>query len=278
MAKNFLFLTALTFLALSAYADQNEFCPPLAVRLMSYGKYQDTAWTHLPSIGVKYILIPVPEPNAVMEMKKKLEEHNLTAIVIRGETDLSKDSCIHQLEEQFKICAQLGTRYLFLSAKRNDAPKEEVYQRLRSAGEIAEKYNVTLVLETHPDLGTNGDVQVETMNAINHSRVRVNFDTGNITYYNKGTDAVTELKKSVPFVATVEFKDHNGEFETWNFPPLGKGIVNFPEILKILKEHHYNGPITIEFEGIKGVELTEEETKQAIETSVNYLRSLGCFK
>jgi len=261
----------------STFAEE-EFCPPIGVRLLSYGNYQESAWTHLPSIGVKYLFISVPPADQVADMIKKLNEHNLKVLVMRGEADLTQDACVQQLEEQFKICSQMGVHFLFLSAKRQETPKEVVYERLRRAGDIAEKYNITLVLETHPDLGTNGDVQIETMKAINHPRVRVNFDTANITYYNQNTDAVTELKKSIPYVATVEFKDHTGEFETWNFPALGQGKVNFPEILKILKEHHYKGPITIEFEGIKGVELNEDQIKEAIENSVKYLRSLGCFK
>ncbi len=278
MKRVSVFFFILSFLVTFSVFCEEEFCPPIGVRLMSYGNFQETAWTHLPSIGIKYILIPIPTPEQVGDMMKKLQEHGLKVLVMRGEADLTQDTCVQQLEEQFKICSQMGVHYLFLSAKRQETPKEVVYERLRRAGDIAEKYNVTLVLETHPDLGTNGDVQVETMKAINHPRVRVNFDTANITYYNQNTDAVTELKKSIPYVATVEFKDHTGEFETWNFPPLGQGKVNFPEILKILKEHHYKGPITIEFEGVKGVELTEEQTKEAIEKSVNYLRTLGCFK
>lgn len=257
---------------------EEEFCLPLGVRILSYGNFQDKAWEHLQSIGVNYIFIPVPKPEQTEDILNKLQQHNLKVLVARGEVDLTQENCLQQFKEQFEICKKLGARYMFISAKRGDTPKEVIFERLKKAGNIAEEYDITIVLETHPDLGTNGDIQVETMKAINHPRVRVNFDTGNITYYNKDTDAVTELKKSIPYVATVEFKDHTGEFETWNFPPLGKGKVNFPEILKILKEHHYRGPITIEFEGIKGVELTEEEIKLAIESSVNYLRGLSCFK
>lgn len=257
---------------------EEEFCPPIGVRLTSYGKYEEMAWTHLPNIGVKYIFISVPPADQVADMMKKLNEHNLKVLVMRGEADLTQESCVQQLEGQFQVCSQMDVHFLFLSAKRQETPKEVVYERLRRAGDVAEKYNVTIVLETHPDLGTNGDVQLETMKAINHPRVRVNFDTGNITFYNQNTDAVTELKKSISYVATVEFKDHTGEFDVWNFPVLGQGKVNFPEILKILKEHHYNGPITIEFEGVKGAELTEAQTKEAIENSIKYLRSLGCFK
>ena len=137
---------------------------------------------------------------------------------------------------------------------------------------------MTIALETHPDLGTNGDVHLQTMKQINHPNVRVNFDVANITYYNKNTDAVTELKKIIDYVATVELKDHNGQYKTWNFPALGKGVVDIPAVVRVLKEHNYTGPITIEVEGIEGVTWDEAETKQAIADSAAYVRSLGKFK
>ena len=95
--------------------------------------------------------------------------------------------------------------------------------RLRQAGDVARKHGVTISLETHPDLGTNARTHLEPMKTIHHPNVRVNFDTGNITFYNRGTDAVTELKQIVDYVATVEVKDHSGQYMTWNFPALGKG-------------------------------------------------------
>ena len=116
------------------------------------------------------------------------------------------------------------------------------------------------------------------MEKINHPNIRVNFDTANIHYYNKNTDAPTELKKIIDYVATVEIKDHNGEYEGWYFPALGEGIVDIPEVLRILDEHGYTGPITMEIEGIKGIEWDEATTKKNIAISAAYLRSLHKFK
>jgi hypothetical protein len=113
------------------------------------------------------------------------------------------------------------------------------------------------------------------MKQINHPNVRVNFDTGNITFYNKNTDAPTELKKVIDYVATVELKEHNGQYRTWNFPTFGKGVVNIASVLRILKENNYRGPITLEIEGIKGKPWDESQTKKAIADSAAYVRKLG---
>jgi inosose dehydratase len=116
------------------------------------------------------------------------------------------------------------------------------------------------------------------MQAVNHPNVRVNFDTANVTYYNTNTTAVDELRKSIGYVATVEFKDHTGGFETWDFPVLGQGVVDIPRIISMLRESEYTGPVTLEFEGTKGVELSQEQTLQAIADCVAYARSVGDFK
>ena len=106
--------------------------------------------------------------------------------MIRGQTDLGQPGCVDELAGQLATCEKLGVHYMFLSPRHTGVDKETAYQRLRRAGEIARKHGVIIALETHPDLGTNGDVHLETMRRINHPNVRVNFDTGNITYYNAG--------------------------------------------------------------------------------------------
>lgn len=251
---------------------------PLAVRLLSYGPYIEEGWAHLESMGVRHVFLSVPTSEEKAEIRAKLQAHHLQPVVFRGNADLASPDFSDQIRPQLETCREFGVKYLFLSAKRGETPKEEAYRRLRAAGDIARENGVIIALETHPDLGTNGRVQVETMQAIRHPNIRVNFDTANITYYNRDTSAVAELKTSIGYVATVEFKDHTGAWETWDFPVLGKGVVDFPEIVRLLRQAAYEGPVTIEFEGTKGVELTKEQLFQAIADSVSYARSLGVFE
>jgi len=249
----------------------------LACRLANYGKFQGAAWAHLPSIGFKYVFMNVIPPEEIEATKKRLAECGLKIAVIRGDTDLGRETCVDELAVQLATCEKLGVHYMFLSPKHNGVSKDVAYERLRRAGDVARKHGVTIALETHPDLGTNGDVHVETMRRINHPNVRINFDTGNVTFYNHNTDAATELAKCIDYVATVEFKDHNGQFETWNFPTVGKGIVDFSAVMKILTDHRYAGPITMEVEGIHGVEMSEAQIKKYVKESAEYVRSLGKF-
>ena len=200
-----------------------ELANPLAVRIMNYGKFADAAYTHLPSVGVRFLFLAVPKPEEVEALKKKLADHDMAALVLRGDTDLGRDTSVDELAVQLATCQKMGVKYMFLSPKHTGVGKDVAYEKLRKAGDIAKKHGVIIVLETHPDLGTNGDVHVETMKKINHPNVRVNFDTGNITFYNTGLDAATELKKCIDYVATMEVKDHDGKLQSWNFPRAGHG-------------------------------------------------------
>jgi sugar phosphate isomerase/epimerase len=250
----------------------------LACRLANYQEFEEVAWTHLPSIGIRHVFMGVPRPDQVETTRKRLAEHGLTAVVLRGDADLSLPSGVDRLAEQLATCEQMGVKFLFLSVKRHDVDQQVIYERLRRAGDLARKHGVIIALETHPDLGTNGDVQLETMKQVHHPNVQVNFDTGNIHYYNRGTDAPTELRKIVDYVATVELKDHHGESETWNFPALGRGVVDFPAVLQMLREHDYTGPVTLEIEGIKGIRRSRQDIERDLADSAAYLRSLGKFR
>ena len=263
----------------NACAARNDMEPlRLACRLANYGKFQEQGLAHISGMGLNYVFMNLPKAEEVDAVAAQLKALNLELIVARGETNLSTDDAIEDLRGQFEICKTLGLKYLFLSPKRHDAPKEEVYERLRKAGDAAADNDVILVLETHPDLGTNAAIHIETMKAIDHPNVRVNFDVANILYYNEGADPVEDLKACIDYVATVEVKDHDGKLESWFFPALGEGVVDFPDFFKVLRDHGYTGPITIEVEGIKGIEWSEADTHKAMEDSVRYLQSIETFK
>ena len=91
------------------------------------------------------------------------------------------------------------------------------------------------------------------MDEIAHPHVRLNFDTGNIAYYNRSADPCGELEQVKHLVANVHLKDNRGGFEDWYFPALGDGGgVDFTRIRQILDGVGFAGPYTIEIEGIAG--------------------------
>ena len=111
---------------------------------------------------------------------------------------------------------------------------------------------------------------LRTIEKINADNVFINFDTANLMVYGKG-NPVDAMRVFGKYVRDTHMKD--GFFPTCGdecgeLCQIGKGLVDFPTVLKMLDEVGYNGPLTIERE-IKG----EEQIKD-IRESIEYFRSL----
>lgn len=150
---------------------------------------------------------------------------------------------------------------------------------LRQIGDNAGELGVTVALETHKGPTQNADAMLELMGELNHPWVRLNFDTGNIAYYNRGFDPADELEKVKHLVRNVHVKDSRGGFEDWYFPAVGDGgSVDFARIRQILDGVGFRGPYTIEIEGIGGEpELGLDARQGRIARSVRHLRDCGYF-
>ncbi len=246
----------------------------IACRLLSYGKYQARGWSHLPEIGVHNVELPVPTPAELAGVRKQLADHGLKATSLQAKCDVTQANVVEVMQPQLQACADLGAKVCFLSAKAGETDPAVVWSHLRAIGDVAAKLGVTVALETHPDLITNGDRGRATMEAIKHPAVRVNFDTANVYFYNQNVTAVGELGKVIDYVASVHLKDTTGGYEDWTFPTLGTGVVDFAEVFRMLNARGFAGPFTMELEGTKGVELDEAGQLKYIADSVAYLRRI----
>ncbi len=162
----------------------------------------------------------------------------------------------------------------------NDAERALVQEHLRRLGDIAGELGMTLTLETHKGPTQRAAPMLALMDELAHPNVRINFDTGNIAYYNQGLDPAGELERVKHFVGSVHLKDNRGGFEDWYFPPLGEGgSVDFVRVREILDSVGFTGPYTIELEGIGGEpEPGLEARHQRVAQSVAHLRTCGYFE
>ncbi len=161
----------------------------------------------------------------------------------------------------------------------NDEERRVVVGHLKRLGDLADEVGIDLTLETHKGPTQNARAMLALMAEVDHPRVRLNFDTGNIAYYNQGADPVAELEQVKHLVRSVHLKDNRGGFEDWYFPAIGDGgAVDFRRIREILDGEGFAGPYTIEIEGIGGEpEPGPEARLDRVARSVRHLRSCGYF-
>ena len=247
----------------------------IACRFSNFRPFEDRALEWIAAAGLKHVEIMVPPPDCIDATSAELRKYGLTASSMHGQCDLQQPDAARQVAGHMPALKALGCRILFLAVQRDKLPVETAYERLRHAGDIAAQNGITIVLETHPDLVTNGDVALETMRGVNHPNVRINYDTANVYFYNHNIDSVVEVRKIAPYIASVHVKDTDGGYRHWHFPALGEGIVDFPAIFQELDQRGFTGPYTLEIEGIEGEDKTEELVNQRVRDSIAYLHRLG---
>jgi L-ribulose-5-phosphate 3-epimerase len=157
--------------------------------------------------------------------------------------------------------------------------RELVLDNLRQIGTVAGELGVTVALETHKGPTQNAAAMLDLMSDLDHKAIRLNFDTGNIAYYNIDLDPADELEKVKELVRNVHVKDNRGKLEDWFFPAVGDGgAVDFRRIRTILDGVGYTGAYTIEIEGIAGEpEPGLDARVERVRRSVDHLAKCGYF-
>jgi L-ribulose-5-phosphate 3-epimerase len=161
----------------------------------------------------------------------------------------------------------------------DDSERATMLVHLRGLGDLAAALGLTLALETHKGPTQNADAMLRLMDEVAHDHVRLNFDTGNIGYYNRDANPVAELERVKHFVRNVHIKDSRGGFEDWYFPAVGDGgAVDFRRIRETLDSVGFLGPYTIEVEGIQGEpEPGLQGRVDRVARSARHLRACGYF-
>jgi hypothetical protein len=247
----------------------------LSCRVPSYREFGEIALEHIASLGIHWVEIRCPAPEDLTPRLDELSRFNLQAATMQGRLDLTRDDIADQLEPLWPVFARFKCSRMLLATLPLDLPKDVQYGRLRTAAECAAEAGVTILLETHPDLATHGDDSKATLAAVDHPALKINFDPANIYFYNQKRDAVRELEAIAPHVGGVHLKETNGQYNQWHFPALGTGIVDFAGVFRVLDQAGYDGPYTLEIEGIEGEVRSERLITSRVAESVGYLRGLG---
>jgi len=209
------------------------------------------------------------------EARAAFARAGITPSTCGGGDDCTTAEGREALKRRIDIAAQLGSRW-FTGSTGHTEDKRELYEGTLEIADYAQERGIMICLETHPPLVTNADVALATLKDLQHPNIRVNWDTGNIYYYNQGLDGEEQLQKIAPYVGHVHFKDSRKGYREWYFPALGEGTINLGRCLEILRQAGFQGPFSIEIEGIAGEgPLSLEQRQENIRKSVEHLRSLG---
>jgi sugar phosphate isomerase/epimerase len=235
------------------------------------------ALKELKKAGLDYAEVNLPEDDDYESLFKAADEAGITVSSLGYTFTLDDEAGAKKLSKAICEAGKNGVKVIFLAVCQGKISYEEGIEILKKfAGEAADA-GVVLSVETHVPFGHNGEAALKTMQAVNSPGIGHNFDTANIYYYNpRGIDTVEELKKTVDYVSSVHLKESaKGEPETFDFPVFGEGIVDFPEVFRILDAKGFNGPYTLELEGPLVNGLPVEERTAKVKACMNYLKDKG---
>jgi sugar phosphate isomerase/epimerase len=201
-------------------------------------------------IGITHLEIVMRDPGqTVDDVRRLLDPLGMQVASLHAPSPIEDDAVFTMIEDYARRATALGAKSLFVSVHTGDKPREWAYPRLRRLGDVAGEFGVALAMETHPNLCQNGDEMRQTMEAVDHPCVGVNFDCANVYYYNRDVTAAGEIAKVAKWVKSVHLKDTDGGFESEHFPVLGRGVVDFGAVFATLAEVGFHGPYTLELEG-----------------------------
>ncbi len=166
-----------------------------------------------------------------------------------------------------------------VGGSRRTRPKSFATHRRRLGGLLrqvlpaAADHNIVLAMENHIDL--TADEMVEVVGGIGSPWLGVCLDTGNNLRMHE--DPVAVAAKLAPFTRATHVKDigvRRGDpkdFAFWPSVPLGKGLVDLPRILGLLRGAGYRGLLAIEVDYLDPDFGAED---RAVAASVRYLKGL----
>lgn len=215
----------------------------------------------------------------VERLKERLTVLGVTPISVGAYCDLLKPRLVEALRRRIDFAQQLGAINVVSDATRQLEVDAEQWRKLlnilRYLGDYAADHGVRIALETHGGLTRNGSLAARLLDAVDHPAVGLNYDTGNIYYYNDDLDPAEDLKQVAGRVVQVHLKDTEGGKGEWQFCTLGEGRVNFPSIVATLRGAGFRGPYSLELEGRRGEDFNRQQHLARIKKSLDYLHEIG---
>jgi inosose dehydratase len=173
------------------------------------------------------------------------------------------DEELGRIETSARLAAQLGAEHLVLGggAVRASGIREDDYRRMGESLEniVALATEAGLVASYHPHLGTCVESPEQIAKLFQHTDINFCPDTAHL--WAGGGDPAELISTYGDRIQYVHLKDYgNGDFL-----PLGKGQLNFRQIMDALSSLQFDGWITVELDAYEG------SPKEAAEISRKFL-------
>ncbi len=255
------------------------------VRLSAWDVIGRAKGLGLAGISLEACYMPPLEPATLARLKSALEDAGLEAVWAWGHPNgLSSGAnpeAAKDLIAQIAIARAVGARVMRICCggrrtRPADWPehKARLLPILREIVHPAEQAGVVLAIENHIDL--TADELVELIEEVRSPWLGVCLDTvNNLRLLEDPMQVVARLApytRATHLKDCVAFRGSPRDFAFWPSVPLGQGIIEIPEVLRLLGKAGYAGLLAIEIDYLHPTWPGDED--EAVAASVSYLRGL----
>jgi L-ribulose-5-phosphate 3-epimerase len=262
---------------------ENEGKKPLRLGLiLGIGKDPDSAMAKVHELGLPtcQVFVDEIEPELAGRLRQALEKSGIeaTSLVVGGpgqevwdfykgpltiglvprETRDARIAHIKKASDFAKLCgiAAVQTHCGFIPENPNDPVYKETVTAMREVSGYCKRNGQNFRYETGQETPIT---LVRAIQDVGLDNQGVNFDLANLILYGKA-NPVDAIELLGPYVQGIHAKDGlwpTNPRELGQEVPIGKGKVDFPRIIRRLKELNYRGAVTIERE-ISGAQQVED--------------------
>jgi len=236
---------------------------PILISTAAYDGYDlATAFKEISRIGVGLVEIAFIEgytdpftedyfnDHNAAEITRLLAEHNLKCLSFSSHVDLSREGIVAVFKNRMAFAKKLGSKYIVSNA----APlqnKGQFMKNIKALGQTAAGLKMVIVLENPGDgnasVMDSGEPAANLVEEIDQENVKINYDFGNLLSHCFEKIRPEEDYRFVRNCAVhYHIKDVASDDYGWYFTEIGKGTIDYHNILKELAALSQPVPISLE--------------------------------
>jgi len=237
-------------------------------------------------VSLESCFFPSFEDSYLQELRSQLDEYGFDRVYAwghpdgleRGKNEAAFKDLLQSIPRAVTIGAKVmrvvGSSKMFL--REPHGPQiEALTAQFRQAVKVAQEHGVKLAVENHIDF--TADEIMQLVEGVGSENFGVNFDTGN--FLRLLDDPIAGMEKLAPYVFSTHIKDlkvdPRAKPTDWFFfsgVPVGFGLVDNKKLVKLLKDHNYQGFLAVEID-MPHPDWTDCED-EAVSISIKSLRAI----
>lgn len=181
------------------------------------------------------------------DLRTLMSQYNLSSVAFSGHLDLTQADVVPLFKKRMHFAKELGARII----NTNAGPVERIdafYRNIVPIARYAEEIGLVVALESHGDIINEASRSSKVIERIDSAWVRINYDFANVFVLSGGRiKPEDDFSHCIKYCSHLHLKDVALKNDLWQFCTLGKGIINYAKIFRLITKHKLRLPMSLEF-------------------------------